>query len=122
MSTQPHLTTIADIVNRAVDVVDPMGAEPAVAEFAARFEDRDEPVAGMRNLAQVFEEAREAIDPAPTEAAVTVAAAVAKYLAYRRDELNEDPDTLLRLAARAELRDDADPSVRAWLAQRGVTL
>jgi hypothetical protein len=49
-----------------------------------------------------------------------MAAATILYLAYRRDELNADPERVLRLAARAEWKGDPPELVRDWLAARGV--
>lgn len=120
MPTEPQVPTLAEIVRRAVEVADPAGLDPAVSQFAARFEDRDEPVTAIPDLDEELDAARELIDPAPTEPAVVMAAAVTAYLAHRRDELEDDRETLLRLAARAELGDDPDPSVADWLAGHGV--
>jgi len=52
--------------------------------------------------------------------ALIMGAAVATYLAYRRDELADDPDDILRLAARAEFGRHGPQDVIDWLAQRGV--
>jgi hypothetical protein len=49
-----------------------------------------------------------------------MAAATILYLARRRDELHDDPDKILRLAARAEWRGDPPGSVRSWLSDPGV--
>lgn len=108
------------MVRRAAEVVDPAGAEPAVAQLVERFEDRDEPVTAPAQVGQQLDEAREAIDPGPHEPAAVVAAAVATYLAYRRDETDEDRETLLRLAVRAELQPEPGPAVAGWLAEQGV--
>jgi hypothetical protein len=51
-----------------------------------------------------------------------MAAAVATYLAFRRDELQEDPEELLRLAARAEFSGNVPGDVAEWLALRGVEI
>jgi hypothetical protein len=51
-----------------------------------------------------------------------MAAATILYLARRRDELDDDPDTILRLAARAEWKGDPPEAVRDWLADSGVEL
>jgi hypothetical protein len=51
-----------------------------------------------------------------------MAIAVATYLAFRRDELDEDPTDLLRLAARAEFDGSPPDNVRAWLAEQGVEI
>jgi hypothetical protein len=51
-----------------------------------------------------------------------MAAAVATYLAFRRDEISDDDDDLLRLAARAEYGDDPPAELRDWLRDAGVTV
>ena len=51
-----------------------------------------------------------------------MAAATILYLAHRRDELDDDPEDVLRLATRAEWKGDPPESVRNWLADRGVNL
>ena len=51
-----------------------------------------------------------------------LAAAVATYLAFRRDEIDEEPGELLALAARAEFAGHPPDDVRALLAERGVEL
>jgi hypothetical protein len=52
--------------------------------------------------------------------ALVMAAAVATYLAYRRDELEDEDDDILRLAARAEFGRHVPEDVEVWLAARGV--
>jgi hypothetical protein len=49
-----------------------------------------------------------------------MAAATILYLAHRRDELDAEPDKILRLAARAEWKGDPPQRVIDWLADRGV--
>lgn len=120
MPKQPETPTLAELVRRAAEVVDPAAADPAVTELVERFEDRDEPVTAVADVGRQLEEVREAIDPGPHEPAAVVATAVATYLAYRRDEVEDDRETLLRLAVRAELDEQPDPSVAEWLAQQGV--
>lgn len=107
-------------MRRAAEVVDPAATDPAVTALVERFEDRDEPVTAVGDVGQQLEEAREAIDPGPHEPAAVVATAVATYLAYRRDEVEDDRETLLRLAVRAELDDQPEPAVAEWLSEHGV--
>ena len=118
-SRQPT-PTVAEVVRRAVDVCEHEGSADALAELLLRFEDRDEPVTalGARRGREFFEqEGRvEGQDPEPS---ALMAAAVATYLAFRRDEVTDDDD-LLRLAARAEFDGDPPPYVVDWLALRGV--
>ena len=47
---------------------------------------------------------------------------MATYLAFRRDEVGEEPHELMRLAARAEYDGRPPEPVRELLAQRGVEL
>src|SRR4051812_45428914 len=96
--------TLADVVHRAAEVVDPEGHADGVWDLLRRFEDRDEPVTAeaAADVELEIAEAKGAIDPQDEDPAVVMTAAVATYLAYRRTEIDDDPDELLRLAARAE--------------------
>jgi hypothetical protein len=115
--------TVFEAVQRAVEICDPDGHSDALADFLQRYEDRDEPVTalGDEREREFFETAGELQDgvglPDP---ALTMAAAVATYLAYRRDELGDDDEDVLRLAARAEFGDDVPADVADWLAEVGV--
>jgi hypothetical protein len=112
--------TLFEIVKRAVDIVDPDDDDPDMGQLEEVFEDADEPVTGIENLEERVALAIEGIDNEVESPAVSVAAATILYLAYRRDELDDDPEDVLRLAARAEWRGDPPESVRKWLADRGV--
>jgi hypothetical protein len=113
--------TVADVVRRAVEVCELDGDADGLGAFLLRFEDRDEPVTalGESREREFFEqEGRvEGQDPDPS---LVMAAAVATYLAFRRDEVTDDDDDLLRLAARAEFDGDPPPYVADWLALRGI--
>jgi hypothetical protein len=121
--TEPEPVTLADVVHRAVQVCDPDGDE-GLADLLERFEDDDEPLSstGAAIAEQRIAEAVGALDPQGEEPAVTMAGAVATYLAYRRDELDDDPADILRLAARAEFDGSPPEAVRGWLAERGVVV
>jgi hypothetical protein len=112
--------TLFQIVKRAVDIVDPDDDDADMGQLEEVFEDADEPVTGIENLEERVALAIEGIDNEVESPAVSVAAATILYLAYRRDELDDDPDDVLRLAARAEWKGDPPESVRNWLADRGV--
>ena len=114
--------SLFDVVKRAVDIVDPDDDDPDMGELEEIFEDADEPVTGVENLEERVALAVEGIDNAVENPAVSVAAAVILYLAYRRDELNADPYHVLRLAARAEWKGDPPENVRDWLQARGITV
>jgi hypothetical protein len=114
--------TLFQIVKRAVDIVDPDDDDPDMGQLEEVFEDADEPVTGIENLEERVAVAIEGIDNEVESPAVSVVAATILYLAYRRDELEADPDDVLRLAARAEWKGDPPESVRNWLADRGVSV
>ena len=120
MPTEPEPVTLSQLVHRAGQVVDPEGADADVIDFVVRFEDADEPVTGIEDVEQRIAEAAGALDPQQESGALQVTAAVATYLAFRRDEVDGDPDEIVRLAVRAEF--DAHPPgpVADWLALNGV--
>ncbi|MEN3282917.1 MAG: hypothetical protein V7607_4057 [Solirubrobacteraceae bacterium] len=123
MPTDPELVTLAEAVHRAVVVVDPEG-HAGLEDLLVRFEDDDEPLdSTSAQIAEqrIVEEAGK-LDPQAEDPAVQMAAAVATYLAYRRDELDEDPQRLLELAARAEFEAHPPAGVEDLLAERGVQL
>ena len=121
MPTEPEPVTLSRVVHRAVLVVDPDGGE-GLDDLLQRFEDADEPLSstGAASAAQRIAEGIGALDPQEEDGAVQMAGAVATYLAYRRDEVNEEPGALLELAARAEFNGHPPEVVRAWLADLGI--
>jgi hypothetical protein len=112
--------TLFAIVHRAAEVCDPAGTEEGAAELLRRFEDRDEPVGNPAEAEQMIAEAKGAIDPQDEDPVATMTAAVATYLAYRRDELDDDREDLLVLAARAEFDGEPPEPVASWLAGQGL--
>jgi hypothetical protein len=123
MPTNPEPVTLAEAVHRAVVAVDPEG-DSGLEDLLVRFEDDDEPLdSTSAEIAEqrIAEEAGK-LDPQAEDPAVQLAAAVATYLAYRRDELDEDPQRLLELAARAEFDAHPPAGVEDLLAERGVQL
>ena len=85
MPRHPDPPTVAAAARRAADTVDPGGEDADVGAFVAHLEDDDEPVTAVAGLSDRLEEARRAADPEGDVPAVTMAAAVADYLAYRRE-------------------------------------
>jgi hypothetical protein len=123
MPTDPEPVTLAEAVHRAVVVVDPEG-DAGLEDLLVRFEDDDEPLdSTSAEIAEqrIAEEAGK-LDPQAEDPALQMAAAVATYLAYRRDELDEEPQRLLELAARAEFDAHPPAGVEDLLAERGVQL
>jgi hypothetical protein len=51
-----------------------------------------------------------------------MAQAVTLYLAHRLDEVDDDGDEILVLAARSEFDGDPPPAVRDWLERNGLEL
>ena len=112
--------SVFEVVRRAVAICDPDGDDELIADFLLAYEDRDEPVAALDAADRSFFETAERVAGALPSAGVEMTAAVATYLAFRRDEIGDDDDDLLRLAARAEYGDDPPEEIRAWLQDAGV--
>ena len=123
MPTEPEPVTLSEVVHRAVVVVDPDGNQ-GLDDLLERFQDDDEPLSSV--LADVtrqkIAEGVGALDPQEEDPAVQMAGAVATYLAYRRDEVDEEPGALLELAARAEFDGNPPANVRSWLADVGIEI
>jgi hypothetical protein len=117
MPTDPNPTTLAELVRRATAIVDADGADDAVTSFATRYEDDDVPVRAV--LEGLEERLAWGADEDPS---VVMAQAVTLYLAHRTDEIDDDPDEILRLAARAEFDGKPPEPVESWLARNGITL
>jgi len=115
MPTDRTLISLSDLVRRAAAIVDPEGDDPAVAELVLRHGDDDEPVRGI--LDQLEERLAWGADEDPP---IVMAQALVLYLGHRLDEFDDDPDDLLRLAARAEFDGHPPGRIVAWLAERGV--
>ncbi len=120
MPTEPEPLTVFDIAKRAVEICDPDDADGVLGDFLARFEDADEPVTAVQNLDERIALASEGVDIDVEDPAVQMAGAVMLYLAHRRDQLDDDPDDVLRLAARAEYGGQPPAPIADWLADRGV--
>jgi putative intracellular protease/amidase len=120
MPTEPESPTLAAVVHRAALVCDPGGEHDDVQRLLGWFEDRDEPITSVADVDAALAEATTAIDPEGDDPALVMARAVATYLAFRRDEIADDRETILRLAARAEFDGDPPPPVADWLAGEGV--
>jgi hypothetical protein len=120
MPTEPQPLSLADIARRAVEVCDPQDADAVLGAYLVQFEDADEPVTAIQNLEERLALASEGVDADVADPSIAVANAVILYLAHRRDELDDDPEDILRLAARAEWRGNPPEAVLDWLADRGV--
>jgi hypothetical protein len=121
MPTEPDPVTLAQLVHRAAEITDPDGADDDGTARMQRCEDADWPVSGiLESIEQRIAEAAGALDPQEESPGLQVAAAVAVYLAYRRDEVEEDPDHVLRMATRAEFDGKPPAHVANWLESAGI--
>jgi hypothetical protein len=107
--------TLSDLVRRATAIVDANAVDDAVTNFYARHEDDNIPVRS------ILDELEERIDwGADEDPSVVMAQAVVLYLAHRLDEVDDDPDEILKLAARSEFDGSPPEPVEAWLAGNGI--
>ena len=121
MPTEPDPVTLAQLVHRAGEITDPDGADADVTELMQRFEDADWPVSGiLESIEQRMAEAAGTLDPQEDSPGLQMAAAVAVYLAHRRDGLQEDAADVLRMAARAEFDGHPPANVANWLESAGI--
>jgi hypothetical protein len=114
--------TLSEIVRRACEVVDPDDGDAVVGEFERAFEDADEPVTAVGDIENRVAGVLETLDPAVASGTLSMLGALTAYLAYRRDELGAEDETLLRLAARAEWSGQPPAVAREWLEARGVEI
>jgi len=118
---EPGHPTLAEAVRRAIDVVDPANRSDALADLERRFEDRDEPLSAVLPVLDVtLAEEKGRIDPQDEDGAVVLAAAVITYLGYRRDEVSDDREDIIRLAIKAEFDGKPPAVVREWLAEESL--
>src|SRR3954467_10590481 len=111
--------SLFDVVRRAADVTDPSG-EFGVADLLQYVEDNDEPVTAHAHIEEEVAEIKGRGDPQDEDPAVMTAIAVATYLAFRRDEIDDDPGDILRLAVASEWKGHPPGNVRSWLEEQGV--
>jgi hypothetical protein len=115
MTTDRTLISLSDLVRRAGAIVDVDGLDDAVAAFVLRHEDDDMPVRGI--LDELEERIAWGADEDPP---VVMAQAVVLYLAHRLDEVDDDPDDILKLAARSEFDGEPPAAVQEWLGANGI--
>jgi hypothetical protein len=121
MPTEPDPVTLAQLVHRAAEITDPDGADDDVTQLMLRYEDADWPVSGILDgIEQRMAEAAGTLDPQEDSPGLQVAVAVTVYLAHRRDEIDEDPVHVLRMATRAEFDGHPPGNVATWLEQNGI--
>jgi hypothetical protein len=117
MPTDRSTTTLSELIRRATAIVDADGVDDAVTNFSARHEDDEIPVRGV--LDGLEERLGWGADEDPP---VVMAQAVTLYLAHRLDEVEDDPEEILRLAARSEFEGSPPEPVEEWLNRNGIEL
>jgi hypothetical protein len=122
MPTNPQPLSLADVARRAVQIIDPADEDAVLGDYFVQFEDADEPITAIQNLEERLALASEGVDANVEDPTIAMANAVILYLAHRRDEFDDDPDDILRLAARAEWKGKPPEAVTDWLAARGVSV
>jgi hypothetical protein len=115
MTTDRTLITLSDLARRAGAIVDVDGLDDAVSAFVQRHEDDDMPVRGI--LDGLEERIAFGADEDPP---VVMAQAVVLYLAHRLDQVEDDADEILALAARSEFDGDPPQPVAEWLRSNGI--
>jgi hypothetical protein len=119
MPTEPEPVTLSQVVHRAVEVCEDSTSQ-GLDELLERFEDADEPITAIEDVEARLEREMGPVEFDEDDGALTMARAVIVYLAHRRDELDEDPAELLRLASRAEFHGQPPEHVARWLTQQGI--
>jgi hypothetical protein len=122
MPTEPDPITLSEVARRATEIVDPRGTDDDVIHLYTQLEDDDRPITSVQGLEERLALAEEGLEADGDNPAVNMAVALILYLAHRRDELDDDADEVLRLAARSEWKGQPPAAVQNWLEERGVTV
>jgi hypothetical protein len=122
MPTEPEPLTLFEVAKRAVGICDPEDRDGVLGDFLVQFEDADEPITAIASVEERVAFASEGVDFDVEDPAVQMAGALIVYLAHRRDQIDDDDDELLRLAARAEYKGEPPEPIRDWLSDRGVSV
>jgi hypothetical protein len=120
MPTEPDPITLSQIARRATEIVDPNGVDDDVTRLFTSLEDDDRPITTVQDLEGRLALAEEGLTDDGENPSVDVAIATIIYLAHRRDELDDDAESILRLTARAEWDGKPPAAVQNWLDERGV--
>ena len=122
MPTEPDPITLSEIARRATEIVDPQGADDDVVHLYTQLEDDDRPITSVQNLEERLAFAQEGLEDDGDNPAVAMTGALILYLAHRRDQIDDDPEDVLRLTARAEWNGQPPAAIQNWLEERGVTV
>jgi hypothetical protein len=121
MPTEPKPLTLAEAVHKAVEACADGDLTPGLEDYERRFEDDDEPISAIDDIEDLLDQRLGPVE-LDDDPELRMARAVIVYLRYRRDEIGDDPDHLLHLAARAEFAGHPPPDVARWLEERGISV
>jgi hypothetical protein len=122
MPTEPEPITLSEVARRATEVVDPAGADDDVLHLYTQLEDDDRPITAVQDLEGRLALAMDGLEEDAQNPMLDLAVATILYLAHRRDELDDDPDDILRLSTRAEWDGKPPDYVAEWLALQGIDI
>jgi hypothetical protein len=114
-----EVPTVSEVVDGAVAITDPDGADIAVQALYDGFEDDDRPATAAEDLGGELAETLNAIDPDGDSAAAQMTVASAVWLATNIEQRHRR-EHVLREAARLRFAGDPPEPVAAWLAEQGV--
>jgi hypothetical protein len=113
------IPSVSEAIKRAAAICDPADEDPIVAGLVERFEDDDRPATSLADLAGEIEAAAREADPPGPGPAAEMTAMAATWLATNWREA-DDPERVLREAARAAYDGRPSEAIAEWLAERGV--
>jgi hypothetical protein len=120
MPTEPEPVTLFDVVSRAVAVCDQSGVDADLGELVERFEDADAPIGDQEAARERIYEEVGALDPQEEDGPLQLAAAIAVYLCFKRDHVDQPPAQLIRLAVSAEYHEEMPEVVEEFLAASDI--
>lgn len=112
-----HTPTVAEVVTRAVELVDPDDVDESLGHLQRVLEDDVEPITAVDNLEERLALALEGVDYDVENPAVSVASAIVLFLAAHPQELDvaHDEGALMSRAVKAQWHGRPPDAVREWL-------
>ncbi len=108
------LVTVAEVVREAAGIVDPGDRDALVGDFERWFEDDDDPVEAVPELDRRIGGVLDELDPEGDHPGLSVAAAVAMYLATRPRREPRERDAVIRQAIRLSYDDNVPAAIADW--------
>jgi hypothetical protein len=112
------VVTVAEVVREAAGIVDPTDQDALVGDLERWFEDDDDPVEAVPDLDRRIAGALDELDPDDDHPGMSVAAAVAIYLATRPRHEPRDRDAVIQQAIRLAYGNDVPAGVAGWAGLR----